>query len=64
VLDQYATASATSPTVFWVPLEKLDLTAGAPVKRLALKGGETYSGDASTHLRPAEPFGFLEAKPK
>jgi choloylglycine hydrolase len=56
--------SATSPTVFWVPLEKVDLTAGAPVKRLALKGGETYSGDASAHLRPAEPFGFLEAKPK
>jgi hypothetical protein len=47
-----------------MPLEKVDLTAGAPVKRLALKGGETYSGDAAAHLRPAEPFGFLEAKPK
>ena len=47
-----------------MPLEKVDLTAGAPVKRLALKGRETYSGDASAHLRPAEPFGFLEAKPK
>jgi choloylglycine hydrolase len=56
--------SATSPTVFWVPLEQLDLTAGAAVKRLALKGGETYSGDASASFRPAEPFTFLEAKPR
>ena len=56
--------SATSPTVFWVPLDKVDLSAGAPVKRLALKGGETYSGDASASLRPAEPFKFLEAKPQ
>ena len=56
--------SATSPTVFCVPLDKVDLSAGAPVKRLALKGGETYSSDASASLRPAEPFKFLEAKPQ
>jgi penicillin V acylase-like amidase (Ntn superfamily) len=55
--------SATSPTVFWVPLEKLDFKAGATVKKLPLKGGETYSGDASGGLKPAEPFSFLEAKP-
>lgn len=56
--------SATSPTVFWMPLEKLDFTAGAPVKKLPLKAGETYSGDASGSLRPAEPFSFLKATPK
>lgn len=56
--------SATSPTVFWVPLEKLDFTAGAAVKKLPLKAGETYSGDASGSLRPAEPFSFLKATPK
>ena len=56
--------SATSPTVFWVSLDKFDLTPGKPVKRLALKGGETYSGDASAHFRPADPFRFLEAKPQ
>ena len=55
--------SATSPTVFWVPLERLNFEAGAAVKKLPLKGGETYSGDASGSLRPAEPFPFLEAKP-
>lgn len=53
--------SATSPTVFWVPLDKVDFTAGAPVKKLPLQGGETYSGDASRSFRPAEPFLFLEA---
>jgi choloylglycine hydrolase len=56
--------SATSPTVFWVPLDKLDFTAGASVKKLPLVGGETYSGDASGSLRSAEPFEFLEAKPR
>jgi penicillin V acylase-like amidase (Ntn superfamily) len=56
--------SATSPTVFWVPLEECDFTAGAPAKRLPLKGGETYSGDASAGFRPAEPFTFLKASPQ
>jgi len=56
--------SATSPNVFWVPLDKLDLSAGAPVKKLALKGGKTYSGDASGGLQPEKPFAFLPAKPE
>lgn len=56
--------SATSPTVFWVPLEKVDFTAGAAVKKLPLKAGETYSGDASGSLRASEPFEFLKATPK
>jgi len=56
--------SSTSPTVFHVRLDKVDLTAGAAIKRLRLKGGETYSGDASGSLEPAEPFTFLEAKPQ
>ena len=56
--------SATSPTVFWVPLEECDFTAGAPAKRLPLKGGETYSGNASAAFRPAEPFTFLKASPQ
>jgi choloylglycine hydrolase len=55
--------SATSPTVFWLQLESLSFDAGVPVKRLSLKAGETYSGDASGALKPAEPFAFLPAKP-
>jgi choloylglycine hydrolase len=56
--------SATSPNVFWIPLAALNLTEGAPVKKLALKGGETYSGDASDSFRPEKPFAFLPAIPK
>lgn len=56
--------SATSPTVFWVPLEKVDFTAGTGVRRLPLKGGETYSGDASGSFRPTAAFEFLEAPPR
>lgn len=56
--------SATSPTVFWIPLESVDLTAGAPAKRLPLKGGETYSGDAAGEFRPDTAFPFLEAVPR
>jgi penicillin V acylase-like amidase (Ntn superfamily) len=56
--------SATSPTVFWVPLERLDFTAAAGVRKLPLKAGETYSGDASASFRPAEAFEFLEAPPR
>jgi len=55
--------SATSPTVFWIPLEKIDFTPGAAVKRLPLKGGETYHGDASGEFGPAAAYMFLEAKP-
>ena len=56
--------SATSPTVFWVPLEKVDFTAGVAVKKLPLTAGETYSGDATGSLRAAEPFVLLKATPK
>ena len=56
--------SATSPNVFWVPLDTVDLSAGAPVKKLALKGGKTYSGDASGSLQPEKPFAFLPATPE
>lgn len=56
--------SATSPTVFWVPLEHCDFAPGSPVKRLPLRGGETYSGDASGAFQPAQPFDFLKAEPR
>lgn len=56
--------SATSPTVFWMPLEKFDFSAGDSVLRLPLKDGQTYSGDASEAFEKAEPFEFLNAAPK
>jgi hypothetical protein len=33
------------------------------VRRLPLKGNQTYSGDATAGLEAAEPFAFLPAKP-
>ena len=48
--------SATSPTVCWVSLPALDFSEGTPVKKLALSGGETYSGEASAAFKPSEPF--------
>ncbi len=56
--------SATSPTVFWVPIGELDLKEGAPVKKLPLVGGQTYSGSAASKFEPSEPFSFLPAPVK
>lgn len=53
--------SAMSPTTFWVPLAELDLKEGAPVKKLTLTGGKTYSGSAASKFEPAKPFEFLQA---
>ena len=54
--------SATSPTVFWMPLADFDFNEGAPVKKLTLTGGKTYSGNAAAEFKPAQPFTFLPAK--
>jgi penicillin V acylase-like amidase (Ntn superfamily) len=51
--------SATSPTTFWIQLAGLNLNQGQPVRKLTVAGGRTYSGDASSELRPSEPFPFL-----
>ena len=55
----YVFDSATSPNTFWVPLAELDLSEGAPVKKLTLTGGKVYSDDAADQFVPAEPFAFL-----
>ena len=56
--------SATSPTVFWVPLAELDFKEGAPIKKLTLTGGKTYSGSAASKFEPAQPFEFLPGMAK
>ncbi len=53
--------SATSPTIFWVPLAEMDFNEGAPVKKLELVGGKTYSGDAAAQFKDSQPFEFLAA---
>jgi hypothetical protein len=51
--------AATSPNAFWAPLADLDLAEGAPVKKLPLAGGETYSGNAAGGLRRRGPVRVL-----
>ena len=51
--------SVTAPSAFWIPLDKLDFTAGAPVRMLKVAGGHVYSGDASASFENAKPFAFL-----
>jgi len=50
--------SALSPATFWVRLDDLDLKKGAPVKKLELVGGKTYSGNATDKFVDAKLFAF------
>jgi len=52
--------SALTPATFWVKLDELDLKPGAPVKKLELKGGKTYSGNAVDHFVNAKLFTFQD----
>jgi choloylglycine hydrolase len=52
--------SALTPATFWVKLDELDLKAGAPVKKLQLAGGRTYSGNALGQFVVAKPFVFQD----
>jgi choloylglycine hydrolase len=56
--------SAISPTVFWVPVADVDFSENAGVRKLALKNGETYSGNAAAKFAASEPFPFLKAVPE
>ena len=53
--------AAASPNAFWVPLADLDLKSGAPVIKLPLAGGGTYSGGAAGDFVAAAPFAFFAA---
>lgn len=57
----YFFESALTPNVFWVDLNHLDFTEGAPVRKLDLGHDEshTYAGEASANFVTAEPFTFL-----
>ena len=53
--------SVTSPSVFWVSLDRLDLTAGAPVRKLQVAGGQVFAGETAAQFVPAAPFPFAPA---
>ena len=52
--------SALTPATFWVKLDDLDLKQGAPVKKLQLAGGKTYSGNAVDKFVNAKLFTFQD----
>lgn len=52
--------SALTPATFWVKLDDLDLKQGAPVKKLELAGGRTYSGNAVGQFVDAKLFTFQD----
>lgn len=52
--------SALTPATFWVKLDDLDLKPGAPVKKLELAGGKTYSGNALGQFVDAKLFTFQD----
>lgn len=58
---RYFFESAMAPNTFWVELQNLDLSEGAPTRRLPLGEGEktVYAGDASAKFESAPPFAFL-----
>lgn len=60
----YLFDSAMTPATFWVKLDDLDFQPGAPVKKLTLTGGKTYSGNAADKFVEAKLFNFasLDAK--
>jgi choloylglycine hydrolase len=53
--------SVTSPSVFWVSLDQLDLGPGAPVRRLPVAGGQVFAGETAGRFQPATPFPFAPA---
>lgn len=52
----YYFQSTDRPNVFWFDLSKLNLNAGAPIKRLPLKEGEVYAGEVSRYFVKSKPF--------
>lgn len=51
---RYYFDSAFSPTLLWVDMAQLDLTAGAPVMKLELQTDALLAGEMSTAFEPAE----------
>ncbi len=56
---RYYFESAYNPSIFWVDLEKLNLSAGSKPRRLDLSSRPIYAGEVSDKFTAAEPFKFL-----
>ncbi|MCC5861833.1 MAG: linear amide C-N hydrolase, partial [Gammaproteobacteria bacterium] len=60
---RYYVESVSSPSVFWVDLDRLDFSEGAEVMKLDLGVDmqRVLSGEVSFAFDPAEPFAFQAA---
>ncbi len=56
---RYYFESAYNPSIFWVDLAKLKLSAGSKPSRLDLTDHPIYSGEVSDKFVATEPFKFL-----
>lgn len=54
--NTYYFENTNRPNVFWVDLNKLNLQAGAPIKKLPLKNGEIYAGEVSSKFIASPSF--------
>ena len=52
----YYFQQTNQPNTFWINMSKLDLGAGAKIKRLPLQGGQIYSGDVADQFEPSTPL--------
>ena len=52
--------SVLTPATFWVKLDDLNLKPGAPVMKLELAGGKSYSGNATDKFVAAKLFTFQD----
>ena len=59
---RYFFESSLTPNTFWVNLQELDLSEGAPVLKLSIANGETYHGNATKDFKPAQAFRFMGVK--
>lgn len=44
------------PNIFWVDVKKMNLTVGAPVKKLSLQHGQIYAAEVSDKFVPSKSF--------
>jgi choloylglycine hydrolase len=56
---RYYFESSYNPSIFWVDLDKLQLSAGSKPRRLDLTGHPIYAGEVSDKFVVTEPFKFL-----
>lgn len=54
----YYFENVLTPNVLWVDLKQVNFSAGEPVRKLALDGGQVYAGNALEHFIETEPFEF------